>query len=117
MDNTLNAKRVVIIGGSSGIGLETARMALAAGAFVTIAGRSQNRLRKAAEVLEKADRLRLVVADMSDGVSIQVDHIFVPAGELRPDGADLLTSDIGVMRSGSAAAGISARYPTSEGQN
>ena len=45
----LDEKRVVIIGGSSGIGLETARLALAEGAFVTIAGRSEDRLRRAAE--------------------------------------------------------------------
>ena len=34
----LDGKRVVIIGGSSGIGLETARLTLAEGALVTIAG-------------------------------------------------------------------------------
>ena len=28
-----------------------------------------------------------------------VDHVFLPAGELRPDSADLLTGDIGGMRS------------------
>jgi NAD(P)-dependent dehydrogenase (short-subunit alcohol dehydrogenase family) len=33
----LNGDRVVVVGGSSGIGLETARLALAAGASVTIA--------------------------------------------------------------------------------
>ena len=38
------SKRVVIIGGSSGIGLATAHEALAEGAFVTIAGRSEDRL-------------------------------------------------------------------------
>src|SRR5690348_8754664 len=45
----LDNKRVVIIGGSSGIGLETARLALAEGALVTIAGRSEDRLRRAAD--------------------------------------------------------------------
>jgi NAD(P)-dependent dehydrogenase (short-subunit alcohol dehydrogenase family) len=35
----LEGERVVVVGGSSGIGLETARLALAAGASVTIAGR------------------------------------------------------------------------------
>ena len=47
----LDGKQVVIVGGSSGIGLETARLALAEGASVTIAGRSEDRLRRAAENL------------------------------------------------------------------
>ena len=62
----LNGKRVVIIGGSSGIGLETARLALAEGAFVTIAGRSEERLRRASESIAPAgERLRAIVADPS----------------------------------------------------
>ena len=109
----LDGKRVVVIGGSSGIGLETARLALSLGANVTIAGRSVDRLSRAAANLAAVnfknvpDRLRTVVADMADGPSIQslfsgesqVDHVFVPAGELRPESADLLTGDIAGMRS------------------
>src|SRR5271170_750070 len=102
----LDGNRVVIIGGSSGIGLETARLALAEGAFVTIAGRSAERLRKAATILA-SDRLQSVVADLSDESSIQslfdkearVDHVFVPAGELRPGGGDALKSDMDGLRS------------------
>ncbi len=104
----LDGKRVVVIGGSSGIGLETARLALSLGAYVTIAGRSQDRLGRAAATLKNVpDRLRAVVADMADAQSIQslfsgesqVDHVFVPAGELRPESADLLTGDLVGMRS------------------
>ena len=54
----LDGKQLLIIGGSSGIGLETARLALAEGAFVTIAGRSEERLRKAAQNLASDTRLR-----------------------------------------------------------
>ncbi len=104
----LDGKRVVVIGGSSGIGLETARLALSLGASVTIAGRSEDRLRRAAATLKNApDRLRTVMVDLADGESIQslfsgesqVDHVFAPAGELRPESADLLTGDIAGMRS------------------
>jgi NAD(P)-dependent dehydrogenase (short-subunit alcohol dehydrogenase family) len=108
MDHHLDGKRVVIIGGSSGIGLETARLALAAGALVTIAGRSEERLGRAAKALSPGgDRLRTVVADLSDESSIRslfaeetrVDHVFVPAGELQPGGGDLLKSDCDGLRS------------------
>src|SRR4029077_19830457 len=70
--------------------------------------RSEDRLSRAAATLKNVrDRLRTVVADMADGQSIQslfsgesqVDHVFVPAGELRPESADLLTGDIAGMRS------------------
>ena len=105
----LDGKRVVIIGGSSGIGLETARLALAEGASVTIAGRSEDRLRRAAENLLSThdtrtapDRLRSVVADVTEESSLRalfggearLDHLFLPAGELRPAGGDALTSDL-----------------------
>jgi NAD(P)-dependent dehydrogenase (short-subunit alcohol dehydrogenase family) len=103
---TLDGKRIVIIGGSSGIGLETARLALADGAFVTIAGRSKDRLEKSARSLA-SDRLRSAVADVADESSIRslfadesrIDHIFVPAGELRPGGGDLLKSEMDALRS------------------
>ena len=113
----LDEKRVVIIGGSSGIGLETARLARAEGASVTIAGRSEDRLRRAAESLGSSyedasgktptGRLRCVVADMAEDASIRslfdgetrVDHLFLPAGELRPGGADALESDPEWLRS------------------
>lgn len=109
----LDGKRVVVIGGSSGIGLETARLALADGASVTIAGRSEERLRRAAESLCSAqdstvapDLLRAVVADVTDESSIRaffagelrVDHLFLPAGELRPGGGDALASDLDGLR-------------------
>ena len=106
----LKGTRVVIVGGSSGIGLETARLALAEGALVTIAGRSEGRLQRAAESLvanSRPDRLRTVVADMADEPSIQalfdgetrVDHLFLPAGELRPGGGDVLTTELEGLRS------------------
>jgi NAD(P)-dependent dehydrogenase (short-subunit alcohol dehydrogenase family) len=113
----LNGKRVVIIGGSSGIGLETARLALAEGAIATIAGRSVDRLQNAAESLgvllsedvmnEATNRLRTVVADISEESSmrslfdgeIRVDHIFISAGELRPGSADLERADLESLRS------------------
>src|SRR5262245_52986856 len=113
----LDEKRVVVIGGSSGIGLETARLALVEGASVTIAGRSEDRLRRAADSLEfsyedasgktPTDRLRCAIADIADESSVRslfagerhVDHLFLPAGELRPGTADVLGADLEGLRS------------------
>jgi NAD(P)-dependent dehydrogenase (short-subunit alcohol dehydrogenase family) len=107
-------KYLVIVGGSSGIGLETARLALAEGASVTIAGRSENRLLRAAEGLGTSrvggpigGRVKTVVADATDEASIRalfegearVDHLFLPAGELQPGGGDVLGSDLDGLRS------------------
>jgi NAD(P)-dependent dehydrogenase (short-subunit alcohol dehydrogenase family) len=101
----LEGERVVVVGGSSGIGLETARLALAAGASVTIAGRSEDRLRRAAADLGGA--VRSVVADVTEDGSVKalfdgetrVDHVFLPAGELKPGGGDVLGADLGALRS------------------
>jgi len=49
--NTLENKTVIIIGGSQGIGLETAKEAIEKGANVTIASRSIEKLEKAKDLL------------------------------------------------------------------
>lgn len=48
---SLKNQRIVIIGGSSGIGLATAKQAVEQGAAVIIAGRSQDKLEKAQQLL------------------------------------------------------------------
>lgn len=111
------SKHLVVVGGSSGIGLETARSALAQGASVTIAGRSEDRLRRAVGSLavsqaegmgiSSSGRLRSVVANMGDEASIRalfegedrVDHLFLPAGEYRPEAGDILRGDLDGVRS------------------
>jgi NAD(P)-dependent dehydrogenase (short-subunit alcohol dehydrogenase family) len=59
---SLEGQHVVIIGGSSGMGLATAELALMAGARVTIAGRSGERLERAASVLGGKARTAMVDA-------------------------------------------------------
>ena len=54
----LAGQKVVVVGGSSGIGLSTAELAKSEGADVTIASRNAERLKAAAEKLGvKSNRL------------------------------------------------------------
>jgi len=82
----LPGQTVVVIGGSSGIGLETARRARAEGADVILTGRNPERLQHAAKEL---DARRTAAFDATDSDSLQrffqdleepVDHVMVTAG-------------------------------------
>ena len=83
----LHGRRVVVLGGSSGIGLATAFAAKDRGADVTIVGRTLEKLQKAASKLGKVDTL---VADMADRKSIEsaiesirrIDHLVITAGSV-----------------------------------
>lgn len=77
---------VVVIGGSSGIGLETAREARAEGAQVILTARNRERLQSAAQEL---DAPSTAVFDASDMVALErffaslsepIDHVMVTAG-------------------------------------
>ena len=52
---TLNGKRIVVLGGSSGIGLATAQAALREGASVIIASSQQARVEQALSTLPGAE--------------------------------------------------------------
>ena len=71
---------IVIIGGSSGIGLAVARRSLADGATVVIAGRSKARLDAARAELTGNERVITVPADIGD--QAQVSGLFARAGTL-----------------------------------
>jgi NAD(P)-dependent dehydrogenase (short-subunit alcohol dehydrogenase family) len=82
----LAGQTVVVIGGSAGIGLETARRAQAEGADVVLTGRNPDRLTQAA--LELGAK-RTAVFDASDTACLErffqdlpapIDHVMVTAG-------------------------------------
>jgi NAD(P)-dependent dehydrogenase (short-subunit alcohol dehydrogenase family) len=82
----LLGKTLVVIGGSAGIGLETARRARAEGASVILTGRNPKRLEQAALEL---DAQRTAAFDANDPASLRsffqnlptpIDHVMVTAG-------------------------------------
>jgi NAD(P)-dependent dehydrogenase (short-subunit alcohol dehydrogenase family) len=82
----LRGQTVVVIGGSAGIGLETARRARAEGADVILTGRSPDRLKKAATEL---GAVSTATFDADDSTALEaffahlegpIDHVMVTAG-------------------------------------
>src|SRR5258705_44861 len=82
----LAGQTVVLIGGSSGIGLETARRACVEGAEVVLTGRNPEALKQAA--LELGTQ-RTAAFDANDAASLKrffedlptpIDHVMVTAG-------------------------------------
>jgi NAD(P)-dependent dehydrogenase (short-subunit alcohol dehydrogenase family) len=98
----LRGQTVVLIGGSAGIGLETARRARAEGAEVILTGRNPDRLEHAAA---EVGAQRIASFDAEDAASLQkffqelpepIDHVMVTAGG--PSYAPLLEMDSGQVR-------------------
>src|SRR3954468_5073543 len=82
----LQGQTVVVIGGSAGIGLETARLARAEGAEVILTGRNRERLENAATDVG-ARSIEAFDAHDSDalqgflgGLDVPVDHVMATAG-------------------------------------
>jgi len=93
----LYGQTVVVIGGSAGIGLETARQARAKGARIILTARTPDRLNRAASEL---DALSTAVFDAEDSNALdkffqnlpQIDHVMLTAG--RPIYGRMLDMDI-----------------------
>ena len=97
----LLGQTVVVIGGSAGIGFETARRARAEGAKVILAARNRDRLKHAATEI---DALSTAAFDATDPVAIErffrdlpiIDHVMVTAG--RPYYGRLADMDFAKIR-------------------
>ncbi len=97
----LLGQTVVVIGGSAGIGFETARRARAEGANVILTGRNAERLQQAAN---EVDALSTAAFDAADPVALErffrdlptIDHVMVTAG--RPYYGRLADMDFSKIR-------------------
>ena len=101
MAGALTGQVVVVFGGSSGIGLATARLAQGEGASVMIIGRDAEKLRNASATIAGSDWRSTDVTDV-DGVARAVahlgvvDHVFVSVGQ--GGASDVLTSTAEELR-------------------
>jgi NAD(P)-dependent dehydrogenase (short-subunit alcohol dehydrogenase family) len=103
----LSGQTVVLIGGSAGIGLETARRARSEGAEVVLTGRDPERLERAAQEVGAKSTAAFDATDPGsmkrffEDLSGPIDHVLVTAGgphygpllEMDPDEVSLALSD------------------------
>ena len=91
--NTLAGKKIVVVGGSSGIGFGVAAAALEEGAQVVIAGRSTDKLKAAEKRLAGAGPVTGIAADMANEAAVArlfdevgvFDHLVATAGTPPPN--------------------------------
>ncbi|CDX40713.1 Short-chain dehydrogenase/reductase SDR [Mesorhizobium sp. SOD10] len=89
----LAGKKIIVVGGSSGIGFGVAAAALENGAEVVIAGRSTDKLKVAEKRLDGAGRVTGIVADMANEADVSrlfkeagaFDHLVATAGTPPPN--------------------------------
>lgn len=102
---TLVGKRILVIGGSSGIGLGVATAALANGAEVVIVGRSQEKLQAAEGALAAKGRVSSFAADMTQEAELArlfdevgAFHHLVSTAGTPPPGDPIDQTDLDVAR-------------------
>jgi NAD(P)-dependent dehydrogenase (short-subunit alcohol dehydrogenase family) len=101
-DPELLGQTVVLIGGSAGIGLETARRARREGADVILTGRNPERLEQAARDVDARSTAAFDATDAAalkrffDGLPDRIDHVLVTAGG--PSYVPLLEMDADQVR-------------------
>ena len=79
-DTDIAKSKIVVVGGSSGMGLALARRCVDSGAEVVIVGRSEEKLKRAGEALQNPAGLSAIAADIAD--EDQVADLFAQIGRL-----------------------------------
>ncbi|MBZ9990814.1 SDR family oxidoreductase [Mesorhizobium sp. BH1-1-5] len=91
--SSITGKKIIVVGGSSGIGFGVAGAALESGAEVVIAGRSSDRLKAAEMRLPESGRVTGIAADMANEADVArlfdavgaFDHLVATAGTPPPN--------------------------------
>ena len=116
---------MVIVGGGSGIGLATARLALAKGTSVTVADVSLKHLSNTAKELGADSAVKIVETDINDAGAVaslfagidRVDHIFITAGKLDRGNSAALKAPMSTLRDVLETRLIGAVHVVREGQS
>ncbi|MFD6159395.1 SDR family oxidoreductase [Nocardia sp. NPDC060256] len=107
MTDSATTERVVIVGGSSGMGLALADAVVAAGGEVIIASRSAERLAAAERTLSDGPgKVRSIVVDITDEADIErlftevgpVDHVVTTAVDVEGVYQPIASFDVGLAR-------------------
>ncbi|WP_243287116.1 SDR family oxidoreductase [Geothrix terrae] len=106
MMNARLARHILVVGGSSGMGLALAGSLLAQGDTVTIVGRSPERLAKACTELAALGRPRALVADATDEADVvrlfeeigPLDHLVTTAADMSGAYAPLPDLEVAAAR-------------------
>ena len=101
----LMGKKVIVVGGSSGIGLGVVEAAIRRGAELVMVGRSPERLQAARASLGAQANLKIISADMTDEAEIArlfeevgpFDHLVSTAGS-PPPGSPIGATDVAEVR-------------------
>jgi len=101
----LMGKKVIVVGGSSGIGLGVVEAAIRRGAELVMVGRSPGRLQAAKASLGAQANLKIISADMTDEAEIArlfeevgpFDHLVSTAGS-PPPGSPIGATDVAEVR-------------------
>ena len=101
MEGQLERKRVIVFGGSSGIGLATAQLCRAEGAEITLIARDIGKLEAAATGVAKSEWRAADVRDESAvaealGHLDRIDHVFISVGA--GGASNILKDDVSLLR-------------------
>ncbi|RQR29623.1 SDR family NAD(P)-dependent oxidoreductase [Burkholderia sp. Bp9142] len=94
MSNAFNGRKLLVVGGTSGMGLQTARTILAAGGSAVIVGNRPAKTEEARHALASLGDVRALTADLSDdaGVATLLERIDAEHADV-----DLLVNAAGVF--------------------
>jgi NAD(P)-dependent dehydrogenase (short-subunit alcohol dehydrogenase family) len=101
----LKGSKVIIVGGSSGVGLGAAKAIVEHGADVVLVGRSADRLQRAAEALDAPQQVSTIPADVTVEADVErmfsqvgaFDHLIVTRGT-PPPAAPIESTDLATVR-------------------